>query len=117
MFYCLVVVQQTNSENSSEGDDHNIDPNVDADIEMQDTTQPIAKRGRKKWITPRLTAALDAGKVTDAKAVHILIAAAEALGVDVSELIINHTSLYELRRKYRKLEMEKNQEELINNVI
>lgn len=84
---------------------------------MQSANLPIAKRGRKQWITPRLTAALDAGKVTDRKAVHILIATAEALDADVSELAINHTSLNELRKTNRELEMANNQEELINNVI
>lgn len=84
---------------------------------MQEESPIAAKRGRKKWITPRLTAALDSGKVSDGKAVHILVAAAEALGADVGELVLNHTSLYELRKNNRELEMECTQEEFMKNVI
>lgn len=46
----------------------------------------VVSRGTKQFITPRLVAALDNAKVSDGMAVHILIAAAEALGHCVDKL-------------------------------
>lgn len=59
------------------------------------------KRGRKSFITARLVAALDNAKVSDGMAVHILIAAAEALGHRVEELVINRSTIHRLRQENR----------------
>ena len=50
--------------------------------ETNTTSNDVSDRkgGRKNFITPRLVEALDYAKVSDGMAVHILIAAAEALG-------------------------------------
>lgn len=56
------------------------------------------KRGRKSFITARLVAALDNAKVSSGMAVHILIAAAEALGHRVEELVINRSTIHRLRQ-------------------
>lgn len=59
------------------------------------------KRGRKNFITARLVSALDNAKVSDGMAVHILIAAAEALGHCAEELVINRSSIHRLRQENR----------------
>lgn len=59
------------------------------------------KRGRKSFITARLVAALDNAKVSDGMAVHILIAAAEALGHHVEDLVINRSTIHRLRQENR----------------
>lgn len=59
------------------------------------------KRGRKSFITARLVAALDNAKVSSGMAVHILIAAAEALGHRVEELVINRSTIHRLRQENR----------------
>ena len=68
---------------SDEDDANNIPINAPNMDEKKNTTSNDVsdrKRGRKTFITPRLVAALDNAKVSDGMAVHILIAAAEALG-------------------------------------
>lgn len=116
---CLVADSgpgQVESGSSSEGNEQTVDADVQVE-DMERVTPPTAKRGRKNWITPRLTAALDAAKVSDGKAVHILTAAAEALGANFGELAVNHTSLNELRKKNRQHESEITHEQFLNNVI
>ena len=60
------------------------------------------KRGRLEFLTPRLSEALDRCKISDRNAIHLLIAAAEALGCDASKLILNRTSFQQRRKKFRK---------------
>jgi len=60
------------------------------------------KRGKKEWMTPKLVATLDACKVSERDAIRILFATAEALGHDVSELIINRNSISRCRKHWRK---------------
>lgn len=70
-------------------------------IEKEDisTSTVLGKtRGRKSFITARLVAALDNAKVSSGMAVHIFIAAAEALGHRVEELVINRSTIYRLRQ-------------------
>lgn len=62
------------------------------------------KRGRKSFMTARLAAALDNAKVSDGMAVHILIAAAEALGHRVEDLVINRSSIHRFRQENRSKE-------------
>lgn len=62
------------------------------------------KRGRKSFMTARLAAALDNAKVSDGMAVHILIAAAEALGHRVEDLIVNRSSIHRFRQENRSKE-------------
>lgn len=66
--------------------------------------QPTAckkRRGRTSFITPRLLAALDNAKLSDGMAVHILIAAAEALDYCVQELAINRSTIHRMRQQNR----------------
>jgi hypothetical protein len=53
-------------------------------------------------VTPELTAALDRTEVSDRSVVHILSAAASALGHDPVELAINRTSIRRSRRTQRQ---------------
>lgn len=63
--------------------------------------KPKNKRGRRHFLTSRLLSALDNAKVSDGMAVHILIAAAEALGHRVEELVINRSTINRLRHLNR----------------
>lgn len=96
-----------------------MDYTSEADIDEINTLslKTAAKRGRKHFITARLTAALDNAKVSDGMAVHILIAAAEALGHRVEELVINRSSLHRLRQENRLQESQNIQEHFSDNVI
>lgn len=73
----------------------------DALEEPGPSSRPAKKRGRKNFITARLVAALDNAKVSDGMAVHILVAAAEALGHRVEELVINRSSIHRIRQENR----------------
>lgn len=84
-------------------------------------------RGRHHWISPRLTVVLDKAKVSCSDAVHILIACADDVITvmnnavtpltSVGELVINRSTIYELRKEYRKREAEETQTEFITKVI
>lgn len=79
--------------------------------------EPTArKRGRKQFITARLVAALDNAKVSDGMAVHILIAAAEALGHRVEEYAINRTTIHRLRQENRSMEFKEISKGFSDNV-
>lgn len=96
------------------GEDRN-----NGEIENKDDSQGptnAVKRGRAHLITPRLAAALDSAQVTDGKAVHILIAAAEALGCPVRDLAINRSTIHRQRQIYRREGLENNKENLIDDV-
>lgn len=77
----------------------------------------MTKRARKQFITPRLVAALDNAKVSDGMAIHILIAAAEALGHCVNELTISRSSIRRARKTNREHEAQDIQSKFFNNVI
>jgi len=65
------------------------------------------KRGRTVFINEKLVTVLDRCKVSDRDATHnILIATAQALGHDVDNLVINHSSIHRVREKVRKLRAE-----------
>lgn len=82
-----------------------------------DEGEIVASRGRKQWMTPRLCSVLDKTKVSNRDAVHIMMAMADALNVPVDNLVINHTSIYELRKEHREREAENAQTEFYENVI
>lgn len=77
----------------------------------------VVKRGRKNFINARLVAALDNAKVSDGMAVHILIAAAEALGHRVEELVINRSSIHRMRQENRLREYKEISSNFSDNVI
>lgn len=87
------------------------------EIVVEQTCQQYQKRGNKHFITPRLLSALDSAKVSDGKAMHILMATAEALGHQTSELIINRTTLHRMREEHRKKESERIEANFIDKVM
>jgi len=60
-------------------------------------------RGRKQVMTPRLSTAFDAARISDRQATHILMAAAEGFGVDAKDYVINRTSIKGYREKLREI--------------
>ena len=54
-------------------------------------------------MTPRLSAAFDAARISDRQATHILMAAAEGFGVDAKDYVINRTSIKGYREKLREI--------------
>lgn len=66
------------------------------------STPPLKKRATEQVITAKLAVVLDKCKISKREAVHLLIATAEALGVDTSALVINATCIHEARRKLRQ---------------
>lgn len=83
----------------------------------ESSTAFVVKRGRQNFMTPRLVSALDNAKVSDGMAVHILIAAAEALGHRVNELAINRSTIHRLRQANRKKEAKNIQADFSDSVI
>ncbi|XP_054084426.1 uncharacterized protein LOC128921311 [Zeugodacus cucurbitae] len=80
------------------------------------TASTCTNRGRKHFITPRLLSALDSAKVSDGKAMHILMATAEALGHCTSDLVVNRSTLHRLREEHRRKESQRIQESFIDKV-
>lgn len=70
-------------------------------VELYNKWVVIKKTDPCNFITARLVAALDNAKVSDGMAVHILVAAAEALGHRVEDLVINRSSIHRLRHENR----------------
>lgn len=60
-----------------------------------------SKRARKTIMTPRLAAALDKSRISDRDAVHIVSAAVEALSLDISEYVLNRSSVKRSRENFR----------------
>lgn len=60
------------------------------------------KKRKVDFINERIVAALDAAKVSDNKAMHIISAIAEALGRDINDLNVSRTTLNAHRKKIRK---------------
>ncbi|XP_050499022.1 uncharacterized protein LOC126879795 [Diabrotica virgifera virgifera] len=61
------------------------------------------KRGRKTLMTPRLAAALDKCKVSDRDTMHIISAVLEALNIDITEFVLNRSSIKRNREILRKI--------------
>lgn len=93
---------------------------TDSCDDIIDTTVPSTPskttRGTINFITPRLVSALDNAKVSDGMAIHILTAAAEALGHNVDDLIINRSTIHRVRQQIRREESEKIQNDFASNV-
>lgn len=99
---------------SENEEDENTNQPIDDDIETPcQSTQ--RKRARQNWIKPRLVAALDAAKVTDCQATHILAAAADSFGVSTENLVLNRTSIR--RQELRRNELDNIQTDFTESVI
>ena len=76
----------------------------DADIVGMAETSSSARERHKKssLMTPKLAAVLDEVKLSDRDAVRVLAATVEALNLDTQKYVLNHTSIYQQRRKFRQ---------------
>lgn len=68
------------------------------------TVSQLRNKKKKKvdFINERIVAALDAAKISDYKAMHIISAIAESLGHDINDLNISRSTLNAHRKKNRK---------------
>lgn len=92
-------------------------PLEEAGCSSTSVSQPPKTRGRKQFMTARLATGLDNAKISDGMAVHILIAAAEALGHRVEELVINRCSMHRSRQENRFKESKEIATSFIDSVI
>lgn len=106
--------EQFEYESSEASDD---EATVDELASVNVNAKRIAKRGHIHFITPRILSALDNAKISNGKAMHILVAAAEGAKLPVDDLILNYTTLHRLREEHRRNEAENIQAEFIENVI
>lgn len=72
-------------------------------MDISQTQIPITNktRGRKEVMTAKLFSALDRCKISDRDAVHIIIAVVEALKIEVSDLVVNRSSIKRYREQSR----------------
>lgn len=96
--------------------DEETECSIESDVD-DISVSPTPKRGRKNIMTSRLAAALDNAKISDGMATHILVAAAEALGHRVEELIINRSTIHNFRMKNRIKESKEIANDFNDNVI
>lgn len=117
-FFIAETVHWDEIGDANESEDENpIVEDVLDDTVSVESERTIVRRGTINFITPRLVAALDNAKLSTGMSIHIMIAVAEALGHDVSTLIINRTSVNEKRAAYRKEHFQEIQEKFFENVI
>jgi len=57
----------------------------------------VVRQAPVSFLTPRLALALDKAQVSDPHAVHILAATAEALGHNVSNLVLSRSTIHRFR--------------------
>ncbi|CAH0546982.1 unnamed protein product [Brassicogethes aeneus] len=86
----MVLASSESSDDSDSVLDHPL-PSTSS-MQVVQLTNPKNKRARVDFINNRIVSPLDRCKISDRNAVHLLIAVAEALGHDVSNLIINRSS-------------------------
>lgn len=89
----------------------------EAGCSSSSVSKSVTKRSRKTVMTARLASALDNKKVTDGMATHILVAAAEALGHRVEELVINRSSIHHARQENRFKESHEISSGFVDTVI
>jgi len=64
-------------------------------------------RGKNKFVTDKLAAAIDRCKISDQDAVHILLATAKSFGININKLVINRTLMNCIRQRFCKDRIEK----------
>lgn len=93
------------------------DHSAGVDVLPESNTEGYPKRGRRQFITSRLASALDNAKLSDGMATHILVAAAEALGHRVEELVLNRSSIRRARQENRYVESKEILNDFNDNVM
>lgn len=73
----------------------------ESDCEEEPSCEPKRDAKKLKFFDTRLLSTLDAQQISDRKAIHVIIAAAKALGHSIDDLTISRTTLRKLREKNR----------------
>lgn len=87
----MELISSTSSSTES-SEDHDLLANPQSGPSTA-ASNPAGTTIPRRFITPRLALALDKAKVSDPDAVHIIAATAEALGYNISDLILSRDSL------------------------
>lgn len=87
---------------STESEDNGANGGMGLEMDVAPSTSQVAKRGTVSFINERIVSALDKCMISDRNAMHLLGATAEALGHDVSKLVLNRTSIRKIRTANRK---------------
>lgn len=83
----------------------------DADATYCDPSQ-ATKQNKIKFINSRLVSALDSCEISDRRAVHLLIATADALGHDVANLVISRSTIRRVRKENREQIAQRTKEDI-----
>lgn len=95
----LVLVNVSSSSNSS----------TSVSLSDDDFIAPLPPRTQQKKtaiFSDRLLACLDAYKISNRSAIHLIAATASSFGINIENFILNYRSLHRSREKYR-LELAK----------
>lgn len=93
------TVQFTSStEPSVNGSDHG----MELEMDVLPSTSKVVKRGSQPFINERIVSVLDKCKISDRNAMHLMAAVAEGLGHNVSNLVLNRSSIRRYRTANRK---------------
>lgn len=98
----------TQTETADQYVDHNDDNEQDNSmvVDVDDSEFVINRNNNKKkkkidFINERIVAALDAAKISDYKAMHLLAAVIEGLGLKLDDFVLSRCTLTRLRKKNR----------------
>lgn len=73
---------------------------------------PKAKIRKISLMTPELVAALDRTQITDRKAMYVICAILDSLGLDIDDFNVSHSTIHNLHKKFRKNIVELIKEQL-----
>lgn len=92
------------NKNNDDADEYLDEPYIiNFDIENNTVVEKDSKKPHaNRWITSRLASALDSAKLSDRKALHILMATVEALGHNPDELAISRSTIHRSRQENRQ---------------
>ena len=102
----VILDSSTDNTSSTESDVSHHEP-----VSSTSRNHSVKKRGRKEVLSPNLSTALDQTKTTDRMAMYIIANTAQSLGHNVSELILNRSTIRRKRIKHQStkfLEVQSN---------
>lgn len=112
----FVAVAEFVEQNDETSDCEMPDYTVDEDYGTLSAIQLVRRRGQENFMTDRLLATLDYAKISSRKAVHLLIATVESLGLSADNYSLNHTTIHNMRTEYRVRESEEIAADFRDNV-
>lgn len=105
---CFDILNTTQTEIADQYVDHNDDYEQDnlMVVDVDDSEFVINRHNNKKkkkidFINERIVAALDAAKISDYKAMHLLAAVIESLGLKLDDFVLSRCTLNRFRKKNR----------------